>query len=76
MNNFSTLQFVERGCCAAHTAAVVQHDNGARTDITANDDGTYTVATWVGEVLQIGAQVLADAAAVEARMASDAALSV
>ena len=73
---FADLTFAHRGCCAAHSAAVAQHDNGARTDITDNGNGTYTVCTWVGQTLQIGAQVLLDQAAVEARLVSDAALSV
>ena len=77
---FSELEFKHVGCCGTHTWAEVTHPNGARTEVYDSDDdnstGPFNVATFAGRVLLIGAQLLPDQASVEARLASDAALSV
>ena len=75
---FSELEFKHEGCCGTHTWAEVTHPNGVRTEVYDSDDdnstGPFNVATFAGRVLLIGAQLLPDQSAVEARLASDAAL--
>ncbi len=76
----SDLQFVHDGCCGCATWAEVTHPSGVRTEVHDCDDdnanGPYTVATWAGRTLLIAAQELPDQAAVEARLESDALLSI
>lgn len=74
---FSELRFTNFGCCVGATRAEVTHANGFRTEIHDCDDdnetGPYTVITWSGPTTaHIAALQLADQAAVEARLASDA----
>ena len=73
---FADLKFTSTGCCGTHTWAEVHHPNGLRTEVYDCDDdnatGPYTVATWMGRTLYIGALDLPDQSAVEARLAEDA----
>lgn len=78
---FSEINFKYSGCCGGNqTWAEVVHPNGVRTEVHDSDDdnstGPFDVTTWAGRTVLIGAQSLADQAAVEARLAADAALIV
>lgn len=73
---FDDLVFDKYGCCSTHPWAEVRHSNGLRSDVQTNEEGGYTVATFGGAVLYVGAQTYGTHAGVEARLASDAALSV
>ena len=69
---FSDLKFDNLGCCDTHGAwATVQHDNGLRTEVHTQGDGTYRVVTFMGQVLAVGALDTDDTAAIEARIAED-----
>ena len=71
---FADLVFDKFGCCGDHHSAHVAHPNGTRTEVTDNDDGTYTAATFRGSCLCAGVALLTGANEVEARLASDALL--
>ena len=74
---FSDLKFDNLGCCDEHGAwAVVQHENGLRTEVhKTDDDGTYRVVTFCGQVLAIGALDTSDKGTIEDRIALDAGAS-
>ncbi len=71
MPKFSDLAFKTAGCCADHELASIQHKSGVRTDVQESEGG-YIVSTWSGNTLLIAALMLADEAAVNARLAADA----
>jgi hypothetical protein len=71
---FADLKFDNVGCCDQHGAwAIVQHENGLRTEVHCNDGGTHRVVTFAGNVLIVGAQECATEAEVEGRLAADSA---
>jgi hypothetical protein len=71
---FSELKFDNLGCCDTHGAwAAVQHENGRRTEVHDIGGGAYRVVTFIGQVIATGALDTSDTAAIEARIASDAA---
>lgn len=69
---FSELQFTHTGCCGTHAWAEVRHENGLLTRIYREESG-YSASTHAGQMLFKGQEPLADEAAVEARLAADAA---
>ena len=69
---FADLQFVHKGCCGTHTWAEVRHVNGKLTRVYQQDVG-FAASTHIGLLLVTGQTNLADEAAVEARLAEDAA---
>lgn len=70
---FTDLVFDQEGCCGTHKWAVARHENGIRTDVYECESG-YRAATFSGTTLMVGLTELPDAAAVDARLASDSAL--
>lgn len=70
---FSDLDFSHTGCCGTHAWAEVRHPNGLLTRVYREEQG-YSASTHVGLLLYRGQEALADEAAVEARLAADAAV--
>ena len=75
---FDQLTFTNTGCCGTHTWAEAVHDNGLRTEVYGGDDnnstGPFAVTTWMGRSVWQASAELPDRAAVEARLAADAAI--
>lgn len=69
---FTDLTFDHTGCCGTHAWAEVRHENGLLTRVYREDQG-YSASTHAGQTLFKSHEKLADEAAVEARLAADAA---
>ncbi len=69
---FADLKFDHAGCCGTHEWAEVRHENGLLTRVYREEQG-YSASTHAGQLLFKAQESLADEAAVEARLAADAA---
>lgn len=69
---FSDLTFDHAGCCGTHEWAEVRHENGLLTRVYREEVG-YSASTHCGQTLIKAQEQLVDEAAVEQRLAADAA---
>lgn len=67
---FTDLVFDQTGCCGTHVWAVARHESGVRTEVYREEAG-YSAATFGGNALLRGREMLADEAAVDARLDDD-----